>query len=61
MRARTIAVAINSELGRDDIVSPGHLFPLRARDGGTLVRAGHTKAAVDIARLAGLIPAGVIC
>ncbi len=60
-RARTVAVAINSELGRSDIVSPGHVFPLMARDGGTLVRAGHTEAAVDIARLAGLIPAGVIC
>src|SRR5271156_5167259 len=60
-RARTIAVAINSELGREDIVTPGHIFPLKARDGGTLVRAGHTEAAVDIARLAGLTPAGVIC
>jgi 3,4-dihydroxy 2-butanone 4-phosphate synthase/GTP cyclohydrolase II len=60
-RARTIAVAINPELGRDDIVTPGHIFPLMARDGGTLIRAGHTEAAVDIARLAGLIPAGVIC
>ncbi len=60
-RAHTVAVAINSELGRDDIVSPGHVFPLMAREGGTLVRAGHTEAAVDIARLAGLIPAGVIC
>jgi 3,4-dihydroxy 2-butanone 4-phosphate synthase/GTP cyclohydrolase II len=60
-RAHTVAVAINSELGREDIVSPGHIFPLMARDGGTLVRAGHTEAAVDIARLAGLIPAGVIC
>ncbi len=60
-RARTISVAINSETGRDDIVTPGHVFPLMARDGGTLVRAGHTEAAVDIARLAGLIPAGVIC
>lgn len=60
-RARTIAVAINPELGREDIVSPGHVFPLMARDGGTLVRAGHTEASVDIARLAGLIPAGVIC
>ncbi len=60
-RARTISVAINSELGRDDIVTPGHVFPLMARDGGTLVRAGHTEAAVDIARLAGLTPAGVIC
>jgi 3,4-dihydroxy 2-butanone 4-phosphate synthase/GTP cyclohydrolase II len=60
-RARTIAVAINPELGRDDIVTPGHVFPLMAREGGTLIRAGHTEAAVDIARLAGLIPAGVIC
>ncbi len=60
-RARTISVAINPELGREDIVTPGHVFPLVARDGGTLVRAGHTEAAVDIARLAGLIPAGVIC
>ncbi len=60
-RARTIAVAINSELNRDDIVTPGHVFPLIARDGGTLIRAGHTEAAVDIARLAGLTPAGVIC
>jgi 3,4-dihydroxy 2-butanone 4-phosphate synthase / GTP cyclohydrolase II len=60
-RARTIAVAINSELGREDIVTPGHVFPLMAREGGTLVRAGHTEAAVDIARLAGLTPAGVIC
>ncbi len=60
-RARTVAVAINPELSRDDIVSPGHIFPLMARDGGTLVRAGHTEASVDIARLAGLIPAGVIC
>jgi 3,4-dihydroxy 2-butanone 4-phosphate synthase/GTP cyclohydrolase II len=60
-RARTIAVAINPELGRDDIVTPGHIFPLMARDGGALIRAGHTEAAVDIARLAGLIPAGVIC
>jgi 3,4-dihydroxy 2-butanone 4-phosphate synthase/GTP cyclohydrolase II len=60
-RARTITVAINPELGRDDIVTPGHVFPLMARDGGTLIRAGHTEAAVDIARLAGLTPAGVIC
>ena len=60
-RARTVSVAINPEMGRDDIVSPGHIFPLMARDGGTLVRAGHTEASVDIARLAGLIPAGVIC
>ncbi len=60
-RARTIAVAINPECGADDIVSPGHVFPLMARDGGTLVRTGHTEAAVDISRLAGLTPAGVIC
>lgn len=60
-RARTIAVAINPEMGRDDIISPGHVFPLMARDGGTLIRAGHTEASVDISRLAGLTPAGVIC
>ncbi|MBN9563062.1 MAG: 3,4-dihydroxy-2-butanone-4-phosphate synthase [Alphaproteobacteria bacterium] len=60
-RAHTVAVAVNPECGRDDIVTPGHIFPLVAREGGTLVRAGHTEAAVDIARLAGLNPAGVIC
>jgi len=60
-RARTIAVAINPECGRDDIVTPGHVFPLMAREGGTLVRAGHTEASVDIARKAGLYPAAVIC
>ena len=60
-RARTVAVAIDSLKGRDDIVTPGHVFPLIARDGGVLVRAGHTEAAVDISRLAGLNPAGVIC
>ncbi len=60
-RARTVAVAIDPTKGKGDIVTPGHVFPLMARDGGTLVRAGHTEAAVDIARLAGLIPAGVIC
>ncbi len=60
-RARTVAVAINPECGRDDIVTPGHIFPLVAREGGTLVRAGHTEASVDIARLAGLSPAAVIC
>ncbi|MGX9965089.1 3,4-dihydroxy-2-butanone-4-phosphate synthase [Roseomonas sp. F4] len=60
-RSRTVAVAINPELGREHIVTPGHVFPLVARDGGTLVRAGHTEAAVDFARLAGLNPAGVIC
>jgi len=60
-RARTVAVAVDAAKGPDDIVSPGHVFPLAARDGGVLVRAGHTEAAVDIARLAGLNPAGVIC
>jgi len=60
-RARTVAVAINPDLGREHIVTPGHVFPLVAREGGTLVRAGHTEAAVDFARLAGLNPAGVIC
>ncbi|QDM41727.1 3,4-dihydroxy-2-butanone-4-phosphate synthase [Altererythrobacter sp. TH136] len=60
-RARTVSVAIDGSKGRDDIVTPGHVFPLVARDGGVLVRAGHTEAAVDISRLAGLNPAGVIC
>jgi 3,4-dihydroxy 2-butanone 4-phosphate synthase/GTP cyclohydrolase II len=60
-RARTIAVAIDSANGPDAIVSPGHVFPLVARPGGVLVRAGHTEAAVDVARLAGLNPSGVIC
>ena len=60
-RARTIAVAINPESTRDDITTPGHVFPLLAREGGTLVRAGHTEASVDIARKAGLSPSAVIC
>jgi 3,4-dihydroxy 2-butanone 4-phosphate synthase/GTP cyclohydrolase II len=60
-RARTVAVAIDPTKGPADLVTPGHVFPLMAREGGTLVRAGHTEAAVDIARMAGLIPAGVIC
>lgn len=60
-RAHTVAVAIDGNKGAQDIATPGHIFPLRARDGGVLVRAGHTEAATDIARLAGLIPAGVIC
>lgn len=60
-RAHTIKVAIDPKKGPQDIVTPGHIFPLMARDGGVLVRAGHTEAAVDIARLAGLNPAGVIC
>lgn len=60
-RSRTIAVAIDPTKDHEDIVSPGHVFPLIAREGGTLVRAGHTEAAVDISRMAGLYPAGVIC
>jgi 3,4-dihydroxy 2-butanone 4-phosphate synthase/GTP cyclohydrolase II len=60
-RARTIAVAIDPSKEAADIVSPGHVFPLIARDGGVLVRAGHTEASVDLARLAGLLPAAVIC
>lgn len=60
-RAHTIAVAMDPSKGAADIVSPGHVFPLVARAGGVLVRAGHTEAAVDVSRLAGLMPAGVIC
>jgi 3,4-dihydroxy 2-butanone 4-phosphate synthase / GTP cyclohydrolase II len=60
-RARTVAVAIDAGKGPQDIVTPGHVFPLLARDGGVLVRTGHTEAAVDLARLAGLNPSGVIC
>ncbi|MHA1597193.1 MAG: 3,4-dihydroxy-2-butanone-4-phosphate synthase [Alphaproteobacteria bacterium] len=60
-RARTIAAATDPTKGKDDIASPGHVFPLEARDGGVLVRAGHTEAAVDVSRLAGLNPSGVIC
>ena len=60
-RARTIAVAIDAGNGPGAIVSPGHVFPLVARPGGVLVRAGHTEAAVDVSRLAGLNPSGVIC
>jgi 3,4-dihydroxy 2-butanone 4-phosphate synthase/GTP cyclohydrolase II len=60
-RARTVAVAIDASNGPDAIVSPGHVFPLIARPGGVLVRAGHTEAAVDVSRLAGLNPSGVIC
>lgn len=60
-RARTVAVAIDSDSTPADLCSPGHVFPLRARNGGVLVRAGHTEAAVDVSRLAGLKPAGVIC
>ncbi len=60
-RAQTIAVAIDPTKDRRDIVTPGHVFPLVAQEGGVLVRAGHTEAAVDIAKLAGLNPSGVIC
>jgi len=60
-RARTIAVAIDPSCGPRDIITPGHVFPLLAREGGVLERTGHTEAAVDLARLAGLAPAGVIC
>ena len=60
-RSRTIQVAIDPKSGPGDLVRPGHTFPLRARKGGVLVRAGQTEAAVDLARLAGLVPAGVIC
>jgi 3,4-dihydroxy 2-butanone 4-phosphate synthase / GTP cyclohydrolase II len=60
-RAHTIQVAIDAASTPHDLVQPGHVFPLRARDGGVLVRAGQTEAAVDLARLAGLVPAGVVC
>ena len=60
-RARTISVAIDGSKSKEEIVTPGHVFPLVARDGGVLVRTGHTEAAVDVARLAGLNPSGVIC
>jgi 3,4-dihydroxy 2-butanone 4-phosphate synthase/GTP cyclohydrolase II len=60
-RARTVAVAIDAGNGPEELVSPGHVFPLVARPGGVLVRAGHTEAAVDVSRLAGLNPSGVIC
>ena len=60
-RATTIAAAIDPNKGKEGIVSPGHIFPLVAREGGVLVRAGHTEAAVDIARMAGLDASGVIC
>ncbi|MDM7967074.1 3,4-dihydroxy-2-butanone-4-phosphate synthase [Blastomonas fulva] len=60
-RSRTVTVAIDAAKGPEEIVTPGHVFPLMARDGGVLVRAGHTEAAVDVSRLAGLNPSGVIC
>lgn len=60
-RAETIKAVINPETKPSDIARPGHIFPLRAREGGVLVRAGHTEAIVDLAKMAGLYPAGVIC
>jgi 3,4-dihydroxy 2-butanone 4-phosphate synthase / GTP cyclohydrolase II len=60
-RARTVQVAVDPNTKPQDLVSPGHIFPLRARDGGVLVRAGQTEGSVDLSRLAGMIPAGVIC
>src|ERR1700678_1993313 len=60
-RAHTILTAIDPKCGPKDLARPGHIFPLRAREGGVLVRTGQTEAAVDLARLAGLEPAGVIC
>ena len=60
-RARTVLVAIDAKSKAEDIITPGHVFPVRARNGGVLVRAGHTEAAVDIARMAGLNPSAVIC
>src|SRR5215472_2263261 len=60
-RARTIQVAIDPATKPTDLARPGHVFPLRARKGGVLVRAGQTEASVDLARLAGMIPAGIIC
>ncbi|MDX6668911.1 MAG: 3,4-dihydroxy 2-butanone 4-phosphate synthase / cyclohydrolase, partial [Solirubrobacteraceae bacterium] len=60
-RARTIQVAIDRRARPDDLVQPGHVFPLKAKEGGLLERAGHTEASIDLARMAGLEPAGVIC
>ena len=60
-RAATIQTIANPKSAPDDLVQPGHVFPLRAKDGGVLRRAGHTEAAVDLARMAGLQPAGVLC
>ena len=60
-RAHTIRTAVSPDVRPEDIVQPGHIFPLRAQKGGVLVRAGHTEAAVDLTRMCGLIPAGVIC
>ncbi|MGE4520610.1 MAG: bifunctional 3,4-dihydroxy-2-butanone-4-phosphate synthase/GTP cyclohydrolase II [Desulfobacteraceae bacterium] len=60
-RAKTVQTAIADDAKPDDLVRPGHIFPLRAKDGGVIVRAGHTEASVDLAKLAGLKPSGVIC
>ncbi|HWJ03254.1 MAG TPA: 3,4-dihydroxy-2-butanone-4-phosphate synthase, partial [Verrucomicrobiae bacterium] len=60
-RAQTVQMLVNPSTKPEDLRRPGHIFPLRAKDGGVLIRAGHTEAAVDLARLAGLYPAGVIC
>src|SRR2546430_11110968 len=60
-RSRTIQVAVDPSQGPQDVVQPGHVFPLRAKPGGVLQRAGQTEAAIDLARLAGLTPAGVVC
>ena len=60
-RAHTMQVAIDPETRPQDLVQPGHVYPLKAKAGGVLERTGHTEASVDLARLAGLIPAGVIC
>ncbi len=60
-RARTIEVLVDPTSKGSDLITPGHVFPLKAKNGGVLVRAGHTEAAVDLARLAGIFPAGVIC
>src|SRR4051794_23527416 len=60
-RAHTVLTTVSPTAGPDDVVTPGHVFPLRARRGGVLVRSGHTEAAIDLARLAGRAPAGVIC
>ncbi|MFP3422786.1 3,4-dihydroxy-2-butanone-4-phosphate synthase, partial [Bacillus sp. SIMBA_161] len=60
-RARTIQIAINPTSRPEDLTRPGHVFPIRAKEGGVLKRAGHTEAAIDLCRLSGLTPAGVIC
>jgi 3,4-dihydroxy 2-butanone 4-phosphate synthase/GTP cyclohydrolase II len=60
-RAKTILTAIDPQAGPDDLVRPGHIFPIRAEQKGILLRVGHTEGSVDVARLAGLCPAGVIC